>query len=52
MSKVKSEKIDKGQLLSIKTEINNVMSIWMGLYWEVDWIETMLGDKKATIFRK
>jgi len=44
--------MEKNQLLSIKEAINNVMSIWMGLYWEIDWVETMAGDKETVIFRK
>lgn len=44
--------MDSSQLLQIKKEINNVMSIWMGLYWEIDWVETMVGDKETVIFRK
>jgi len=47
-----SKVMEKNQLLSIKEAINNVMSIWMGLYWEIDWVETMAGDKETVIFRK
>lgn len=43
--------MEDSQLLKIKKEINNVMSIWMGLYWEIDWVETMLGDKETPVFR-
>ncbi|MFZ5376249.1 MAG: hypothetical protein ACOZAN_01090 [Patescibacteria group bacterium] len=47
-----SKVMEKNQLLSNKEAINNVMSIWMGLYWEIDWVETMVSDKKTVFYRK
>ncbi len=37
-------------LLENKKHINNFLALWMGLYWEVDWVETML-DKENPHFR-
>ena len=39
------------ELRTHKRHLNNVMSLWMGMHWEVDWIESML-DKKTLIFRR
>lgn len=34
-----------------KTHLNNLMSFWMGLNWDIDWVDTML-DGKDLHFRK
>lgn len=49
--KEKSEVMDSEFLLKNKKHINNFMALWMGFYWEVDWVETML-DKEMPHFRK
>jgi hypothetical protein len=38
-------------LMENKKTLNNLMALWMGLFWEVDWVETMI-DKKTLHFRK
>ncbi|OGD94030.1 hypothetical protein A3A48_03960 [Candidatus Curtissbacteria bacterium RIFCSPLOWO2_01_FULL_37_9] len=38
-------------LLENKKTVNNLMALWMGLFWEVDWVETMI-DKETPHFRK
>ncbi len=49
--KGKSKKITDEEFRSDKKHLNNLFSFWMGLHWEIDWVETML-DKKKLIFRK
>lgn len=49
--KEKSKVMNKEFLLGNKKHINNYMALWMGLFWEVDWVETML-DKEIPHFRK
>jgi len=46
-----SKKITDGEFKAYKKHLNNLFSFWMGLHWEIDWVETML-DKKKIIFRK
>lgn len=47
----RSRVMSDDELLACKRHINNIMSLWMGLHWDVDWVESML-DKKTLIFRK
>lgn len=46
----KSTVMENDFLLANKKHINNLMAFWMGLYWEVDWVETMI-DKENPHFR-
>ncbi len=39
------------ELRSQKRHLNNILSLWMGLHWEVDWIETMI-DKENLVKRQ
>jgi len=47
----RSKVLSDNELRAHKRHLNNIMSLWMGLHWEIDWIETML-NKKTLIFRK
>jgi len=38
-------------LLDNKESLNNLLSLWMGLHWEVDWVQTMV-DADVLYFRK
>lgn len=49
--KDKSEIMDKSYLISNKKHLNNIFSSWMGLFWEVDWIEGSFNPNIPT-FRK
>ncbi len=40
--KDKSGKITDDELKVYKIHINNLMACWMGMKWEIDWVETML----------
>lgn len=51
MIKGKSRKLTDREFRADKKHLNNLFSFWMGLHWEIDWVETML-DKKKLIFRK
>lgn len=51
MIKDRSRVMSDNELRAIKKHVNNILSLWMGLHWEVDWVESML-DKKTLIFRK
>jgi len=49
--KNQSQIMSETELRSRKRHLNNIMSLWMNLHWDVDWIESMI-DKKTLIFRK
>lgn len=38
----KGKRISSNELQSSKEYLNDTMSVWMGLPWHIDWIETML----------
>lgn len=46
----KSVVMENDYLLENKKHINNLMAFWMGLYWEVDWVKTMI-DADTPHFR-
>lgn len=37
------------EMIDRKKHINDVMSIWMGASWQVDWIETMINGKQLIL---
>jgi len=41
----KTTVFDNEELKSSKKHINNLMSLWMGMPWEIDWVETMIDGK-------
>ncbi|QQG43590.1 MAG: hypothetical protein HYW45_01055 [Candidatus Daviesbacteria bacterium] len=49
--KKRSRIITNKELKAIKKHLNNLFSFWMGMHWDVDWVETML-DGSTLIFRK
>ena len=44
-------KIEPSDLKNEAKHINNLLSMWMGMDWEVDWFETMI-NKEYLVYRK
>lgn len=47
----KTKVITHDGLKTQKQHINNLMCLWMGMPWKVDWVETMINGKKI-VFRE
>lgn len=47
----KTQIITEQELRSLKKHINNLMCFWMGMPWNIDWVETMI-DGKDIKFRE
>lgn len=47
----RSEVINNEELRKNKKHLNTLFSFWMGMHWDIDWVETML-DGSMLIFRK
>jgi hypothetical protein len=45
LMKTKTQVITEQELRNLKKHINNLMCFWMGMPWNIDWVETMINGK-------
>lgn len=45
MIESKTQEIIVDELRNLKKHINNLMCFWMGMPWDIDWVETMINGK-------